>query len=261
MRRIKLLRLALLSVVALAVVTAAAASAEIRPLSGEEAPFIVKGTGGAVTLSTFGLLKTAITSTATKVEVELGIGGGTQASLGKVAATFEGVKLGKISCSSENIKGEKAPKEIVVLNKEVTDVHTVGLLNGTTLVAGLLIGLLELVENEKKLDLTLNCGGVKVLILGATFLEVQKASSTADITEIGLASTALKCDSSDELCKTVLAKWDATALFFNEATKKDELRLCPEGLGAFVKEAEECASFALATPIPATINKMVLIVF
>jgi hypothetical protein len=265
MRHVKLLGLALMAVFAFGVFAAASASATepsgLLYLSGEEGPVTIKGTGGGAELKTTGLLKTAINSTAIKFEAELGKGEGTHSTLGTTTVTFEGSKLGKIACSSENIKGEKAAKETIVLTKEDTDVHTVSLLNGTTLVAGLLIGLLELVEGEKKLDLTLNCGGVKVLVLGATFLEVQKASQTADVTEVAIASTKLKCDSADTLCKTELEKWDAKALAFNETTKKDELVLCAEGLGAFVKEAEECSLFTITTPIPATISKMVLIDF
>jgi hypothetical protein len=266
MRRIKLLGLALMAVFAFGVLAAASALATepagILYLPGQEGPVIVKGTGGAASLSTIGLLRpSTISSTSVKFEAELGAKGDTHSTLGTVSVVFEGAKFGKLGCSSENIKGEKAAKETIVLTKEDTDVHTVSLLNGSTLAAGLLIGLLELVEGAKKLDLTLNCGGTKILVLGATFFEVQKASASADVTEVAIASTKLKCDSADTLCKAELEKWDATALVFNEATKKDELVLCPEGLGAFVKEAEECALFVLATPIPATFTKSVLIDF
>jgi hypothetical protein len=268
MRRIKLLGLALMAVFAFGVLAAASALATepagILFLPGEEAPVLIKGTGGAAKLNTIGLLKTELVSKTITFEAEFGKGETSHATLGTVKVNFEGVKLGKIACSSENIKGEKAAKEVVELTKPDTDGHTVSLLNGTTLVAGLLIGLLELVEGkepEKKLDLTINCGGVKVLVLGATFLEVQKASQTADVTEVAIASTPLKCDSADTLCKTELEKWGATGLVLNETTKKDELKVCPEGLAAFVKEAEECALFTITTPIPALFSKMVLLDF
>jgi hypothetical protein len=266
MTRIRTLGLTLVSVFALGVVAAASASATepagILYLPGQEGPVLVKGTGGAASLGTVGLLRpSTISSTSVKFEAQLGAKGDTHSTLGTASVVFEGFKFGKLVCSSENLKGEKAAKETVVLMKEDTDVHMVSLLSGSTLVAGLLIGLLELVEGARKLDLTLNCGGVKVLKLGAIFLEVQKASPTTEVTEVAIASTKLKCDSADTLCKAELEKWDATALVFNEATKKDELVLCPEGLGAFVKEAEECALFVLATPIPATFTKSVLIDF
>jgi hypothetical protein len=265
MRYIKVFGLAITAVFIIGAVASATASATepagFLYLSGEEGPVIIKGTGAGTQLKTTGLLKVGLNSTAIKFEAELGKGEGTHSTLGTMTVTIEGLKLGKIACSSENIKGEKAAKETVVLTKEDTDLHAVSLLNGTTLVAGILIGLLELVEGEKKLDLTMNCGGVKVLILGATFLELQKASQTADVTEVALASTKLKCDSADTLCKKELEKWDAAALVFNETTKKDELILCPEGIAEFVKEAEECALFTITTPIPSTVSKMVLIDF
>jgi hypothetical protein len=263
MRPTKLLGVTLMAVLAL-VITAATALA-IEPgllyLAGIEGPVILKGTGGTTSIKTIGLLKAELISTAIKFEAELGKGEGAHSTLGTALVVLEGVKLGKIACSSENIKGEKAAKETVVLTKEDTDVHTVSLLNVSTLVAGLLFGLLELVEGTTKLDLTLNCGGVKVLVLGATFLEVQKADPIDDIENVALASTALKCDTADEICKKELAKWDATALLFNVTTKKDELVLCPEGSAVFIKEAEECALFTVTTAIPATFTKKVLVDF
>jgi hypothetical protein len=268
MGRMKLLGLALMAVFAFGIVAAATASAEEKEpsgllyLAGEEGPVIIKGTGKEVTLLTDGLLKTEIKCLTVKSEGELGKGEGTHSTLGTLTIDYEGCKLGgKIACSSENIKGEKDPKETILQVAGDTDAHAASLLNGTKLVAGLIIGLLELVEGEKKLDLTLNCAGVKVLVLGSTFLEIQKASPTADVTEVGISGTELKCDSADTLCAKEFEKWGVKALEFNKKTEKDELVTCPSGLAAFVKEAEECSLIKIAVPIVTTISKMVLIDF
>jgi hypothetical protein len=244
-----------------AVTASATEPSGILYLPGEEGPVTAKGTGKGGTISTAGLLKTSISATSVKVEAEIGKGEGTHSTLGNASVTLEGVRLGKISCSSENIKGEKAAKETVVAVKEDGDGHAASLLNGAQLVAGIVVGLLELVEGAKKLDLTVNCGGVKILALGALFFAVQKASATSDVTEVGIAPTSLTCDSADQLCKTEFAKWGATALVFNETTKKDELVTCPTGAAAFIKEAEECALLTVSEVGVGTLSKMALIDF
>jgi len=175
--------------------------------------------------------------------------------------TLEGVKLGKIACSSENIKGEKDPKETILGLPADGDGHAASLLNGTKLVAGIIVGLLELVEGTKKLDLTANCGGVKILALGALVLEVQKASATEDVKEVAITPTELKCDEKDALCKAELEKWGVKALAFNESTKKDELVTCPSGGAVFIETAEECSALKVTEPGVGTLSKLVLIDF
>jgi hypothetical protein len=266
MRRIKLLGMALLAVFSFGVVIAATAQAEEKEppgylfLPGEkEGANTEKGEAAAeVTFKTLGLLKDTITCTKVRSTAALA-GTGSHLDLGTQEFDFEGCKLGKVGCSSENIVGAKDPKEVVLLVKEDTDLHLVSLLDGSKLLAGRLIGLLELVSGEKKLDLTMNCGGVKVLVLGATFFDVLKASPIEDVKEIEITPTLLTCDKADTLCKAELEKWDAKGAVFNEATKKDEIVLCP--LAMFIQTEEECVELTFSKPLLGVLTPMVLIDF
>jgi hypothetical protein len=263
MRSIKLLGLALMAVFAFGVVVAATASAEEKEpagllyLSGEEGPVKVNGAVvAAQELKVTGLKnEVALVGTEVSFEGELGKGEGTHSTLGTLTVTFKGVKKGKIACSSENAAGTKDAKEVVLLQAANTDVHTVSLENAAgKLLPGLLVGLLE----ESKKDLTINCGGVKVLVLGATFLEVKGASATADVTEITvLPLEGAKCDKNDSLCTKELTSWAATAT--KKVGEKDEKVQCP--LAAFVEVEEECATLVSAAAIPVKFSKMVLIDF
>lgn len=272
MTRTKLLGFVLLALFVFGGALTATASAEEKEpagllyLPGEEGPVTIKGTGKEVILLTDGLLKVEIKCTEVKFEGEAGKGEGTHSTLGTGALEAKGCKLAlgakKVTCSSENIAGEKDPKEVVLFVKEDTAVHVVSLLNGKVLLAGVLIGLLELVKEVKKLDLTWNCGGVKVLILGAVFFPILKASPTAEVEKIEIAQNPeknLTCDENDKLCKTELEKWAVKALLFNPETKKDETVLCP--LGAFIETAEECKLIKISVPMAVTISKDVLIDF
>jgi len=258
-----MLGLALLAVFAFGAVVAASASAVesgILYLKGEEGPAIIKGEGKEVILLTDGLLKVEIKCTIVKFESEIGAKGDTHSTLGTSTVDFEGCKLvkeaSKVACSSENTAGTKDPKEVILLVKEDTDVHLVALLNGSALEPGFLLGLLE----ESGHDLTLNCAGVKVLILGAVFLAVKgKNQATEEVKEIEIKSTENECDSADELCKTELGKWDVKALKLKEGAKEDETVLCP--LGTFVEKSEECSLIKIGVPIVGTINKQVLLDF
>src|ERR1700704_1320512 len=260
MRRVKLLRLVLMAIFAFGVVIAATASAEEKEPAGllflpkEEGPVTLKAEGGEVGFSSAGLKKVELKCTKVKASGESNAGEKLHITLGTLTLDFEGCKLGKLACSSENIKGEKDPKETVLMAAVDTDVHFVSLEKEKKLVKGLLIGLLELVEGAKKLDVTLNCGGAKVLLLGAVFLEAAGGSATEEVKEVKIKDTPLKCDEKDLLCKEELAKWGATAT--EKVGEKDKKVLCP--LAVFIETEEECAKLSIPVAIPLKISKDVL---
>ena len=261
MRRVKLLGLALMAVFAFGVVIAATASAEEKEPAGllflpkEEGPVTLKGEGGEVKLSSAGLLKVTITCTKVKTEGTSNAGEKLHITLATLTIDYEGCTLNnKINCSSENIKGEKDPAKTILQISVDTDLHFVSLESGGKLVKGVIIGLLELVEGAKKLDLTLNCGGVKVLILGAVFLEAAGGSATEEVKEVKIKDTPLKCDEKDKLCKEELAKWGATAT--EKVGEKDEKVLCP--LALFVEVEEECGKLSIPVAIPTKLSTDVL---
>jgi hypothetical protein len=269
MRHVKLLGIALLAIFALGVVAAASASATepsgILYLPKQEGPVEVTGEGGLGTLTTIGLLKVKIECEKTKFSGEIGKGEGTHSTLGTLTVDYTKCKLGANQCQSENIAGEKDPEGTILQVAEDTDVHLAALLNTSNeLEPGILIGLLELVKETKKLDLTLNCAGVKALILGVALLLVKPLaghSFSEDVEEVEILPTNLPCDKEDKLCATEQEKWQATALLFNATTKKDELMVCENGLAAFIKTAEECAKLEYTKEIPLKFSKDVLIDF
>jgi hypothetical protein len=263
MRRIKLLGLALMAVFAFGIVVAASASAEekepagILCLGGIVCPTVVFKAAKQATVTKLLIDNLTqieckeISSTTTFPEKE----NLTHLTLGEIEIDYEKCKRGEVGCRSENIAGVKDPAETILQVGIDTDVHTISLLNGAKLLAGLLIGLLELVEGAKKLDLTINCGGVKILVLGAVHLDVLKAEPTKDVKEVEITTTALTCDTADTLCKLELDKWAATA--FDPLTKVEQK--CD--LAAFVKALEECAVIDIGTPIKATVKPEVEIDF
>jgi hypothetical protein len=269
MRPIKRSGLALVAVFVFGLVLAAAAGATepsgILYLPKQEGPVIVSGEGGPGTLTTIGLLKVSLKCEKIKFEGEHGKGEGTHSTLGTLTADYTGCALGANKCESENIAGEKDPEGTVLQVAEDTDGHSAALLNTSNeLEAGILVGLLELVKETKKLDLTMNCSGVKALILGVLlFLAKPLAghSFSEDVEEVEILPTGLPCDKEDKLCKTEQEKWQATALLFNPTTKKDELMVCENGLGVFIKTAEECANLTLEKEIKLKFSKDVLIDF
>src|ERR1700704_6697454 len=156
MRRVKLLRLVLMAIFAFGVVIAATASAEEKEPAGllflpkEEGPVTLKAEGGEVGFSSAGLKKVELKCTKVKASGESNAGEKLHITLGTLTLDFEGCKLGKLACSSENIKGEKDPKETVLGLPADGDGHAASLLNGTKLVAGIIVGLFELVEGTQK---------------------------------------------------------------------------------------------------------------
>jgi hypothetical protein len=261
MRHQRLLWLALVTVFGYGGTVVASASAiesGLLYLPGNMGPVVLKGISGAKqTLKQVGLKTNTITATEVEFEEQIGVGEGTHSTLGGMKFTYKGVKLEAVACESENAKGEKDAKEVVLLLPQNTDVHTVALENLLGgLFAALLVGLLE----EENHDLTLNCAGTKVLVLGALFLAME-ASPTSDImkTEIlpVMRSLVLECDKSDKLCTKLIEKWDATATFNNNG--KDEKVRCP--LAVFIQKEEECAELKSEASIPAEFTKNVLVDF
>lgn len=248
MRHIKLLGIALLAICAVSgtfVSVASAVEAGILFLGTETAPvtLAVANTPAATTLT---LLPSKATVECTELAAEGTVGEApqTHATLGSLRITYKGCKSSGLNCSSVNTKGEKDAAGTVLVVAEDTDLHMVALLNGQTeLLGGILVGFLEL---EKKLDLTIVCGGVKVKVLGATFLEVKGKNLIVEETgAVEVLPTHLSCDTSDKLCKEVLAAWGTTI----------GGTLCP--LAATTKEAadEECADLAMSKPAVVSFSK------
>jgi hypothetical protein len=269
MRPIKRSGLALVAAFVFGLALAAAAGATepsgILYLPKQEGPVEVKGEGGPGSLTTIGLLKVILSCKQTKFEGQIGKGEGTHSTLGTATVDYTGCALGANQCSSENIAGEKDPEGTVLQVAEDTDGHAAALLNTSNeLEAGILVGLLELTKETKKLDLTISCGGVKALFLGLVlFLAKPLAghSFSEDVEEVLVLPTNLPCDKEDKLCQIEQEKWQATALLFNPTTKKDELMVCENGLGAFIKTAEECANVTAEKEITVKFSKDVLIDF
>lgn len=264
MRLIKSFNVSLLAVVAFGAMAVATARAEEKEpagvlfLPGESGPVSTSGElTGLVSFRTLGLKSVVLQCSKLRYTAETSASELSHATLGSAAIDFEGCKLGKISCSSENMAGEKDPKETILLVPEDTDGHAVSLLNGTKLLAGFLAGFLELAKEGKKRDATANCGGVKILKLGAQFFAALGVSATEDITKGEIIPTLLTCDANDELCKKLLASWGTTATFKNG--EKDEKRLCP--LAIFIEVEEECIELSTEKPVPVTSSKMGLIDF
>jgi hypothetical protein len=121
--------------------------------------------------------------------------------------SLTGCKESKLACSSETEAGVKDAKETVLTP---VDIHGVALLEGTTLVAGIL-SLIAKSEAAAK-PLIVNCGGGKVLFLG---LLIGKAYGTnlakEDTKEVTLSSVEkaklLGCDTADTLCVKLVKEW------------------------------------------------------
>lgn len=171
-------------------------------------------------------------------------------TLGELEVEFAGCKKEKVNCSTENPKGEKDGAGIILLAAKDTDIHSISEEEGGKLKPAFLAGLLELEEGGKKLDLTLNCAMVKILVLGAQLLEIKgKNLGTEDAKEVeiitpnGLTPT---CDKNDKLCTEELEKW---------GSKK-----CPLS-GTLGAEPELCVEFLILTPVKVKLTPDVLIDF
>jgi hypothetical protein len=211
MKHIRMLGLMMLALFAFGAVVASTAAAEEKEPAGllflekEGPPVKIEGTGG---VSSFQTLPggTSFSCSANTFIATAGVKGETHVTLGTVTITFTSCKFaGTIACSSETEAGVKDAKEIVLIT---ADLHFVSLeTSAGKLVPGLFVMLLK--------DVTLNCGGTKILLLGIAIAEVEKASATADVTEVGLNFVAipklLACDKNDKLCKEEKEKFACAA--------------------------------------------------
>jgi hypothetical protein len=247
MRHIKLLGLALLAVCAFGAALASAASA-INPgilfLGTETAPTTVNVANGALVTS-LTLLPGGrkIKCTEFSAAGSIGKASETHSNLGELGVDYKGCESEGLKCASQNAAGEKDASGTILLQAKNTDLHLVALLNGSALVPGLLVGLLE----EGTTDLNFVCGLVKFKVLGAIFFEVQGTNlETEEHNSVKLEPTTKTCDTADELCKTELAKW---------GVKVGET-LCPLGASAKEPKDEECADY-VSPAVTATLSKKV----
>jgi hypothetical protein len=238
-----------MAVFALGVVAAATALANepsgILYLPGEAGPVVIEGGAVAKSVLTVGTDKVVCEDLV--FEGELGNGEGSHSTLGFLEVEYTGCEepVKKAKCRSENAKGEKDSAGTILLRPAGTDLHTVSLEGAKgELAPGLLVGLLEV----EKLDLTINCGLVKVLVLGAQFLEVKGATEDEHVLVVEVVPTTLACDKNDKLCKEELAKWGAVV----------GGKLC--ALAGRLAETEFCARFE-AEPVLARFTKEVLLDF
>jgi hypothetical protein len=248
MRHIKLLGLALLAVCAFGAALASAASA-INPgvlfLTGETAPVTVAVANTSLATSLINLLPSGrkIKCTEFAAAGSIGKASETHSNLGELGVDYKGCESEKLKCASQNAAGEKDASGTILLQAKNTDLHLVALLNGSALVPGLLVGLLE----EGTTDLNFVCGLVKFKVLGAIFFEVQGTNlETEEHNSVKLEPTSKTCDTADELCKTELAKW---------GVKVGET-LCPLGATAKEPKDEECDDY-VSPAFTATLSKKV----
>jgi hypothetical protein len=251
MRQIKLLGLSLLAVFAFGAALASMASA-IEPgvlyLGAETGPLGISVANQAVvsrlTLGTVEVECKEIEASGTIGEEKQ-----THSTLGSLGITYKGCtsEKGTIKCATVNAAGEKDVSGTLLLAAKNTDLHLVALLESTTLVPGILVGLLE----EGTLDLTLVCGLVKIKVLGATELKVKGAGvGTEEVKAIEVEPTTLPCDSATEakLCETELNKWGVTV----------GGKLCPLGATAKEPKDEVCSTYT-SPAVKATLTKKVSI--
>jgi len=215
MTRVRLFGIAFAALFVFGAIAAATASAAEPPgllfLPGGAPPVTMKGTGEEATEieTPSGTLKCTANESVeelTKAEAEETKQNGHVQLIKNVRITLTGCKSGKVACSSENIKGEKAAKETVLAID--IDIHFVSLLNGVELKPGLIAILLRLKEEAKELDLTINCGGAKVLLLGVFVAEITADKGNpleGDVTKFLVLnhnrSELIPCDKEDLLCK------------------------------------------------------------
>jgi hypothetical protein len=226
--------------------SAAAIEPGLLLLPGETAPVTESGEAKAISL-----LKTpsgSIECSETKSTATGGTKGETHDDLAEGNFNNKGCKQVKAACTSEDSEGNKDPKGVILLIGAFTDVHSVALLNGTTLVPGHLIILLDL----GKSPLLISCGLTKVLVLGVIVVEYKEVAGqplTGDVTEVivNYAEKPLPCDTADKACKELIAKFGA-----NLGEKA-----CP--LGVKFAEKYECATYTLTQEL--AFNPMVLIDF
>jgi hypothetical protein len=127
----------------------------------------------------------------------LGKAGQTHVTSGTVTIEFKECKETKgkteVACSSENAKGEKDAKEVVLMQEEL---HTVNLLSESTLEPGVAFSLSEPAK--------LTCGGVsKVEFKGTALGAVKVSSLSADVSTLNFVfvSAGETCDKGETTCE------------------------------------------------------------
>lgn len=251
MRKARILGLALMAIFALGAVTATTALAKepsgLLFLPGQTGPVTFKGSSTTAE-PLLKVEKDRVACTSLEFSGSLGKEKNEleHATLGSLTVTYTGCKeTEKVSkCSSENAKGEKDPAETILQLEAGTDAHTVSLENAKgELAPGLLVGLLS-VEGK---PLTLNCGLIKVEVLGSAFLEVKGAKEGTDVETVEVKpNPEAKCDKEDALCKKELEAWGVAG--------------SPSGLGGKLATTEFNATFT-ANPTKVTFSKDVLLDF
>jgi len=186
--------------------------------------------------------KSGLTCTGLKLlKVILNNPGPTHFNLGEDGELhFTGCKFGGLlSCSSQNSKGEKDPKEVVLL---LVDTHLINLEGEQK---ELLAGIAWLILNEllEVRPIKINCGGAIIELQGALLgllvpLVNNKVTLVEDVTDIDLEFKKVKCDEANEtVCQKLLKE---EPCLFN-------------GCGGFVACAFTTSLFLV------TVNKMVLV--
>jgi hypothetical protein len=123
----------------------------------------------------------------------------------------------KLKCRSETLKGEKDPEGTVLL---LVDLHLVDLLNGTSLVPGVELIILDQntleIGNDK-----IKCGIGNFEIKGVDKGLIKVATLTADVKAAEIEfPTSLPCDTNDTLCKSLESPFEASfAGKFEKATE------------------------------------------
>jgi hypothetical protein len=209
MKRLQTILLALMAILSLGAVVASAASAVepgLLPLSGETFPAAgvpFTSTSGKGTLTTAAKKEIVCNTDDDKGTLGGKTGETAHIILGTVNILFSGCKAEGSGCRSEEA-GKKDPAETILVGlpeagKEA-DIHFVALLNGTKLVPGLLVILLE--------NVVINCGGLKLEVKGTATGEITGYTEGTDVTSFtaNFIAKPLPCDESDKLCKEQLGK-------------------------------------------------------
>jgi hypothetical protein len=242
----------MLAIFALGAVVATTASATEPPgflfLSGTTAPVAFQGSS-ATAESKLVAGTDEISCTALELNGEFGkeANEAQHSILGVLTFDNTGCKevSKKAKCSSENTKGEKDPAETILQLATSTDIHSVSTEDTTgKLASGWLTGILSVGILP---SLKINCGLVKVEVLGSVFLEVKAVTEGADVESAEVQpNDSAKCDKNDKLCETELLKWDVAGSL--------------SGLGAVLTKEEVNATFT-ANPVKVKFSKDVLIDF
>ncbi len=231
MRRLRLLGLALVAILAPGVIACASALA-VEPgilfLAGEVAPVTYTASGGPIVYRPAG--GGEIICQKEEEKGSLGTAGATHAILGTATIDYKECKQVKekteISCRSENTKGEKDPAGVFLATY---DVHLIDVLTATgVLEPGIAYILLEVEKLVCGLAIIEVKGVFKGLVLVASLV------NDGTVATLDFVAAGEKCDSSDKLC--------------------EELNMLP----AQIKVGKEFENVSLEGTLSVTFAKMVL---